>query len=238
MENSNIISFYNSFKDRQNRVGVNTRHLYILKHLIKYGLKDSGNILEIGCGIGTLTSLLVEYLKSGSILANDLSNESIDIARSRLGKYSNIHFHSGNISNLEANSKYDAVILADVIEHIPIEQHHSLFKQLKSLLRKSGKIFINIPNPSYLEWCKLNIPERLQIVDQPIHINDLSVAVYKNGLKLTQLVTYSVWIKECDYQFMVIEHNESLKSVEEITYNKQRTLGRFTRRIIQKWSSI
>lgn len=43
-------------------------------------------MLEIGCGVGTLTELLSQYITRGSMVAVDISTESVEIARKRLSK--------------------------------------------------------------------------------------------------------------------------------------------------------
>jgi len=62
-----VIDFYDKYVERQKHHGVNERHLGILKKAIKHGLKPHSDALEIGCGIGTQTELLIKHLKKGSL---------------------------------------------------------------------------------------------------------------------------------------------------------------------------
>ena len=51
-------NFYDEFLASQIRSGINDRIYHLYKKVLRLGLKTDENILEIGCGIGTLTFLL------------------------------------------------------------------------------------------------------------------------------------------------------------------------------------
>ena len=52
-----------------------------------------------------------------------------------------------------------------------------------------------------------NKKELLQIIDQPIYTSELVKSVYPNGLYIDELRTYSIWVKDCDYQYIVLRKN-------------------------------
>lgn len=199
-----VIDFYNNFAERQKKHGINERHFSILKRTINYGLKSNHNVLEIGCGIGTLSSLIIKYLKMGHLRCIDISPENIKIAREQLINFKNIEIIQADATQFLDENKYDVIILPDVIEHIPIEYHNKMFKNLSIMLKNNGFIFIHIPNPIYLEWCHNNKPELLQIIDQPIFTNILLDNILPCGLVISKLETYSIWVKDGDYQYIVL----------------------------------
>ena len=55
METTIIKDFYDSFAKEQVKTGINERHHLILELALTNGLKDGMRVLELGCGIGTLT---------------------------------------------------------------------------------------------------------------------------------------------------------------------------------------
>ena len=207
MDNSQIKTYYDNYIDRQQRVGVNARHKSIFKKCVNSGLKSTHNVLEIGCGIGTFTSLLMPYIKKGSILAMDISEKSIDLAKETY-QSNNIEFIAADATNYNFEGKtFDVIILPDVLEHIPMEYHNDLFKKLESVLKENGFIFIHIPNPYFLEWCHKHKPELLQVIDQPIKTDVLIENTYKNNLFIEELKTYSIWVEDHDYQYIVLRKN-------------------------------
>ena len=72
-----VEEFYNTFKEHQKKLGVNIRHRTIFKNLRKAGLKNDSKVLEIGCGIGTVSGLILKYISQGSFVGVDISIESI-----------------------------------------------------------------------------------------------------------------------------------------------------------------
>ncbi|NUM50700.1 MAG: class I SAM-dependent methyltransferase [Flavobacteriales bacterium] len=203
---SDIKKWYNNYAPLQQKIGVNARHHHIVKWLKKFGLKKEHHVLEIGCGIGTVTGLLAKHLFSSTqITAADISDESIRIARERLKKYKGIKWITGDILFSELKDTFDVIFLPDVLEHIPAERHDVLFNKLNFLLKEDGFILIHIPFPNYLEWCKIHTPETLQVIDQPLHLNLLTEAIYRNHFYIKHIETYSIWMKPADYQVIVLE---------------------------------
>lgn len=201
-----LVNYYDDYVSRQKQVGVNLRHHSIIEKLKYAGLKSHHQVLEIGCGIGTFTSLLVEEVKEGSIVSMDISGKSIEEAKLVFGKYAQLELIHADV--VEYNFKditFDVVVLPDVLEHIPIEFHNKLFEKISKVLSPSGFVFIHIPNPYFLEWCHQYNPEMLQIIDQPITTDLLVRNTYPHGLYIHELKTYSIWVVEGDYQYIVLK---------------------------------
>jgi trans-aconitate 2-methyltransferase len=199
-----VIDFYDGFVSRQARVGVNRRHHAILDWLRRFGLGPADSVLEVGCGIGTLTELLAEALPEGSVLGVDVSPKSIEIARERLARFDNATLAAGDVLEVEVAGRYEVVVLPDVIEHVPLEAHGELFARVASWVKDDGFVLLHYPNPHHLEWCQANHPDRLQIVDQPIHADLLMANAYRSGLYLAYYERYSIWLREGDYIVAVL----------------------------------
>jgi trans-aconitate 2-methyltransferase len=221
MNDNKVRDFYDDFSEKQIITGVSTRNIKIHEFAIKFGLKKTDNILEIGCGIGTQTGLLAEYTKGfGKITAIDISEKSVEYAKNDLKKFNNVNFLTGDIveMKLDFNNKFDVVILPDVIEHVPIENHYKLFAILRLLLKDAGFIIIHIPNPNFLEWRRKNRKELLQVIDQPIYTNELCLNIYPNDLYIHYLETYEIWQKNCDYQVIILKVKKAANEFPEKIY--------------------
>lgn len=198
-------AFYDDFVGRQLRTGVNERHRAIVRWLKRFGLRGGHSVLEVGCGVGTVTGLILRELGvDGRLMALDLSPRSIQAARARLGERSNLDLLVGDVLRVEVDGAFDVIVLPDVIEHIPKELHRSLFSRLRSWLVSGGFVFLHYPNPFYLSWCAKHRPELLQHIDQPIHADSLTADAYASGFYLDYLETYSIWIREGDYVAAVL----------------------------------
>jgi trans-aconitate 2-methyltransferase len=207
-----IVNFYDNYTQKQKRTGINIRHRTILKNLKDQGLSNTSKILEIGCGIGTVTRLIAKYASGGKVVAVDISPQSIEAARELHRDLSNVEFVVSDMSDFSHALRFDFVVLPDVLEHIPVEQHKALFATLKKCVHAGSTILINIPDPHYLRWVHKNRPDLLQIIDQPLATNELLDAVYPSGFYLHSLNTYSLGILEGDYQSIVLKAERELEA--------------------------
>ena len=203
--NKKVEKFYDEFAKKQVKTGVNLRHYQILRYAIDFGLQRSHSVLEIGCGIGTFTGLLASYLSDGEVYSTDISEESIRVAKERLVGKRNIVFDITNMSNFSVDRKFDFVILPDVLEHIPIDQHKNLFDRISVHMHSDSKILIHIPHPQIIEYYHRVSPEVLQVIDQPIHTDVLAESMYFNDLIIQDIKSYSLFHKQVDYQLIVAE---------------------------------
>jgi len=210
-----VSEYYDAYTKHQTNIGVNKRHHTIMEWLHKFGLQSDWKVLEIGCGIGTLTGLLAPALAQGRLTANDISPKSVELAKQNLSAYPHVNFLTGDMVTMDLGEQFDLIVMPDVLEHIPMEVHDQLFEKLAKLLKPTGYIFIHIPNPYYQEWANKNTPELMQIIDQSVYTDHLCASTYKHGLYLHFLSTYSIWLENGDYQAIVLK-KVTAKSYPEI----------------------
>ncbi|MCX8081082.1 MAG: class I SAM-dependent methyltransferase [Bacteroidia bacterium] len=207
MEKEKISEFYDLYTKYQVSTRNNIRHRTIFLLLKKFGLKRNSNILEVGCGIGTVTYLLARYAKKGTIVATDISAKSIDIAKNTICKgLQHIDFVITDMKDFRYEKlKFDFVVLPDVLEHIPKEEHDRLFEIFNRHTHENSKIFIHIPSPFYQRWAFKHKKEALQIIDLDLDSNHIIELAYKHDFSLRLMNTYSLFTKEGDYQYFLFE---------------------------------
>lgn len=204
-----VENYYNKFWKELDNKGLtvpNSRHFIIIDKMKKNGLRKDSKVLEIGCGIGTLSKLTAEFCKDGNITAVDISPETIELAKYKFQNQKNLIFQVSDMSNWSSNEKFNFIILPDVLEHIPIDQHKNLFYNISKVCNPKTKIFINIPHPKALEYFHLNKKEQLQIIDQPIPTNTLSESVYSINFFIDSIESYSIDFQQADYQFIILKN--------------------------------
>ena len=196
--------FYDKFISYQIKSGINDRIYGLYKRICKIGIDTNSRILEIGCGIGALTFLLSRKVRTGNIEAIDISTKSIEFAAARI-KNPNILFSVADILNFTpAYPPFDKILLFDVLEHIPEQNHNTLFANISTWMKGDSLLLINIPNPDYILYDQKNNPGVLQETDQPIQIDKLIGVLNFFSLELDYFETYSVWVKN-DYHFLVVK---------------------------------
>ena len=202
--------WYDEFAVEQVRTSVNLRHFRIMGFLNSAGLTRRASVLEIGCGIGTLTGLLARYLTKGKVVAVDISPESVSIARKRLAKASNVSFIVSDMTDFSYPDLFDFIVLPDVLEHIPLSQHKDLFRTLAGLMHDMTVIMIHIPHPRALDYIRSNHPDQLQIIDQSIEASELVANAYAADLVLVSYLSYSLFDREHDYAVVTFKKKTPL----------------------------
>ena len=206
-----VVSFYDKFADKQEKTGINSRHLSILDKVKAAGLNANNSILEVGCGIGTVSHLLANQVQTGEVLAVDISPESIAKAQVLWKSQSNLKFEVSDMTDFDKKGKkFDFFVFPDVLEHIPVDQHQRLFSNIQKHAHRDSVIFVHIPAPRYLEWMIQNEPQKLQVIDQPLDSADLIKRITSNGFYLEKMETYPLFYEEKDYQYFVFRANKPL----------------------------
>jgi trans-aconitate 2-methyltransferase len=208
-----VVSFYDQFADKQQKTGINSRHLSILAKVKDAGLKSSHRVLEVGCGIGTVSHLLATQVPHGDVLAVDISPESIEKAKVFWKSQTNLSFEVSDMSDFNKKDQtFDFFVFPDVLEHIPIDQHFRLFQNISRHAHQDSVIFIHIPSPRYLQWMIENEPAKLQVIDQPLDSGDLIKNITANGFYLEKMETYPLFFDEKDYQYFIFRAAKPLQS--------------------------
>lgn len=203
MAQEEVKDFYDQYVDHQSKIGVSTRHRIIHQNLRNIGLKSDSNVLEIGCGIGTVSSLIIKSTPQGKFLGVDISPESIATAK-KLNPQSNADFIVNDMSDFTSDIQFDFIVFPDVLEHIPVEQHSRLFENVAKVCKPSTKVLINIPEPNALHWVRKNRPQDLQIIDQSLSMQDLLNNTYPHGFQVQSICPYSIHMNHPNYLRIVL----------------------------------
>lgn len=208
-----VKEYYDTFKEHQKKLGINIRHRTIFKNLKHAGLKPNSNVLEIGCGIGTVSNLILKYITEGSFVGLDISSESVKMAQQFNAFHKKAEFFVDDMSNFTHKTKFDFVVFPDVLEHIPVEQHANIFKTISELTTPNATVIINIPEPNYLNWVRANDPSKLQIIDQSLSMQELLNNSYPYGFKLYSMNPYSLHFDVNDYLAIVMKKDLTVENI-------------------------
>ena len=141
------MTYFTQLQQQTNNLTIKRKKEYIQfnfgKVIDKRLLKPNCKVLEIGPGLGDF----VEYCNDKKVYAVDIidQDEAVISYISKKYKiqkeYSSLH----QFLNQKA-SLYDIILLTQVLEHIPQEEHISLLKGLYERLSDKGVIIITVPN--------------------------------------------------------------------------------------------
>jgi SAM-dependent methyltransferase len=209
---SEVTEFYDEYVVEQANTGINDRIYGVYERLIVLGLNTHSSVLELGCGIGMMTSLLKRTVNQGKIHAIDISAASIDYGKMKFGA-ANITFSTQDITAFETQlNKPDFITLIDVLEHIPLDLHAALFRRISQVMWLNSHFVINLPNPDYIAHDIALEADSLQVIDQPVPFASLIQQLDDAGLELMTYQKYGLWHHD-EYQWFVLRIKRPFKEV-------------------------
>jgi len=169
-------AFYDDFSRRvqlEDFRRINER-LEAVKGLCDAFVSRDARVLEIGCGAGIVSRHLLT--RGARLLALDLSEANVSTARRHAGSLGGEFLALDVVAEadrLADKGPFDAVLLADVIEHIPLAERPGLFRTVEGLLAPKGVVLLTWPSPEYQEYLRSDRPEALQVVDETVALAEL-----------------------------------------------------------------
>ena len=114
-----------------------------------YPFKKNAEALEIGAGMGAITGVLCDNVKS--VTAIELSKQRATAIATRCKDRKNLEIIVGNFNDIKLDKKFDYITLIGVLEYAPLYTNsenafHDFLMQIKELLKKDGKLLIAIEN--------------------------------------------------------------------------------------------
>lgn len=100
---------------------------------------DLGEVIEFGCGAGYFTKVIAG--KARHVIATDLSDQMLEVARIQLQKFQNITIQKANCEDTYFPSgRFDSVFMANLI-HV-VENPMNVFQESHQILRNGGLLLI------------------------------------------------------------------------------------------------
>lgn len=103
-------------------------------------LKDGMDILELGCGWGSLTLYMAEKYPNSRIVG--LSNSASQRERINSFNKPNVEIITCDINQFTTERKFDRVVSIEMFEHL--RNWEKLFTNISSWLKEDGKLFFHI----------------------------------------------------------------------------------------------
>jgi SAM-dependent methyltransferase len=97
-----------------------------------------GHVLELACGIGMWTELLLRH--ATSVTAVDASPEMLDIASARVTN-EHVRFIQADLFTWTPDRRYDLVFFGFWLSHVPPERFESFWSLVSDCLETDGRVF-------------------------------------------------------------------------------------------------
>jgi len=117
------------------------RRFEVPRLLAMGGPMRGGTALEIGCGRGVGTELILDHCGADHVHAFDLDPQMVELARRRLARFGDrARLEVGDAEHIAAaDASYDAVFDFGIIHHIPV--WHRAVAEVHRVLKPGGRFY-------------------------------------------------------------------------------------------------
>lgn len=108
------------------------------------GVEDGQQILELGCGWGSLTLYMARRFPRSRItaLSNSLSQRLYIQERARARGLNNLAVLTEDINRFETNQRFDRIVSVEMLEHV--RNYERLFGRIAAWLAPDGRFFAHV----------------------------------------------------------------------------------------------
>ena len=107
-------------------------------------LADGMDILELGCGWGSLTLWMAEHYPGARITAvsNSASQRAFILGRAKARGLDNVEVITANINDFDTDRTFDRAVSIEMFEHMA--NHRELMRRVAGWLKDGGKLFVHV----------------------------------------------------------------------------------------------
>lgn len=150
-------------------------------------------ILDLGCGIGWSSHMLRRRFPRAEVLGVDLSPRNVAVA-TRLFSRPGLRFLAADVGAWPLPERhYDAIVLLDLYEHVPLAERPRLHELLRRALAPGGRLLLSCPTPAHQRWLREERPAGLQPVDEDVTPADLERLAAEVGGTLLDYREVPIW---------------------------------------------
>jgi cyclopropane-fatty-acyl-phospholipid synthase len=104
------------------------------------GVEDGMELLDLGCGWGSLTFWLAERYPNARVLA--VSNSQLQRAYIESRRPANVQVLAADVNGLELERRFDRILSVEMLEHL--RNYEALFARIASWLVPDGRFFCHV----------------------------------------------------------------------------------------------
>ncbi len=107
-------------------------------------LQDGQDILELGCGWGSLTVWMAEHFPASRITAISNSNSQRAFIQRRLENrgLENVEILTRDVNHFESDRSFDRIVSVELFEHL--RNYRELFRRIAGWLKNDGRLFVHV----------------------------------------------------------------------------------------------
>jgi 2-polyprenyl-3-methyl-5-hydroxy-6-metoxy-1,4-benzoquinol methylase len=147
-------------------------NMRILEELEQY-IPHTGVILDVGCGFGLFSLFFAMCAKGRRMIAVDINSRRIAIAKKAqecLGLTQSINFYVSDVANYEFQESVNAIVVLDLLHHIPQQTVLRLLQCFHNILQEDGVLIIkDVKAKPWLKMAFTWVLDKLVDFKAPLH---------------------------------------------------------------------
>jgi tRNA (cmo5U34)-methyltransferase len=165
------------------------------------------NVIDLGCGTGTIAKKISEHYKNSRIVCLDIATNMIEIAKIKLSNHVNTEFLTEDFSKIEFKEKYDVVVSSLALHHLETDkQKKEFYKKIYEILNESG-LFLNadVVLASSEYWQKQNMQQWTEYMKKRVSEQEIKnhwIPKYESEDRPAVLVDQITWLKEIGFKYI------------------------------------
>jgi ubiquinone/menaquinone biosynthesis C-methylase UbiE len=112
------------------------------------------SLLDVGCNIGAWLRDCSALYPSARLAGVEINRSAIDTAGANVPR---AEFHVSGAEHLPfPDCSFDYVTCTEVIEHLPTDLRRRAFREMRRVLRPSGRLILTVPHAGWFAWLDSN----------------------------------------------------------------------------------
>jgi cyclopropane-fatty-acyl-phospholipid synthase len=122
-------------------------------------LNNGQQVLELGCGWGSLSLFMAERFPKSSftVVSNSASQKEYIDKQSEHRGLQNLRVITADINHFQTDQTFDRVVSVEMFEHM--HNYELLFSKIAGFLKEEGKLFVHI-------FCHKNLAYKFDVIDE------------------------------------------------------------------------
>jgi tRNA (cmo5U34)-methyltransferase len=126
-------------------------HPLLISSILDYIPDNPGRILELGCGTGIITEMILEKFPDAKITGIDISQEMLRVA-SEKPALRNVMFINGDLRGPWPDGPYDTVVSVLCLHHVSAAERAAVAKRVYEVLSPGGRFVCGDVFVGRSEW--------------------------------------------------------------------------------------
>jgi tRNA (cmo5U34)-methyltransferase len=172
---------------------------------IPFEKKSEIEVIDLGCGTGTILKKIKQQFPNAKLTALDLSKNMIEMTKLKLDGYDEVGYYVEDFYDFEFPKKYDVIVSSLALHHLITDEDKKMFyKKLYNALSQDG-VFYNadVVLGSNNEIQDVYMNKWIEFMRKNCSIEEIEqkwLPKYREEDSPTTLVNHLNWLKEIGFK--------------------------------------